>query len=307
MYEYLLIGPLTVLFLLLIYHSLKTAGKRTTLLFFGLGLMFALLRELIIGLPPFSLYSGQFKIGPISPAIVFGWVFAFYLGHYVATQLTSNTHLERNILVKVFLGTCVVIGISLIMETTAPVLGWWSWNEGLLESLPSGSPILGAAPYFVFGGWGLTGLIFLSIFYLVEELGFKRKVIIGIISLFILSMVNFMTFNFYILHPPLLHEFLSVRLIFQSLFIGMLAIYIKKRRPKATYENIFLNNVYTIFEVVVIYSFVNILQNPSPMPLQILYLSITLIIIGVFAILITMQGFYINSIASKKYRGKSAV
>jgi hypothetical protein len=307
-YKLLLIGPLLVLFLFLIYHSLKTAGKRTALLFFGLGLIFASLRELILGLDQFSLYSGSFKIGPLSPGIAFGWVFAFYLGHYFATRLTANTHLEKNILVKVFLGTCVVIGISFIMETTGPVppLEWWSWNPGLLASLPSGSLILGA-PYFVFAGWGITGCIFLSIFYLVQELGFKPKVIIAITCLFLLFLANFMVGNFYIMHPPSVPEFTSVRLIFTSLYLGMLAVFIKKRRTKATYENIFLNIAYTVFEGVGVYTLVYIILNPSSMPLQISYLAITLIVLGVFAILIVKQGFYINSIANKKYKGKPAV
>jgi hypothetical protein len=296
MYEYLLIGPLLILFLLLIYHSLKTEGKRTTLIFFGLALIFALLRELIIGLIG-PLYSGKFKIGPISPAIVFGWVFAFYLAHYFASRLTSNTRLQGNFLMKIFLGTGAVLGISLVMETTAPnpALQWWIWNIDV-----SAWPTLFNAPIFVFIGWAFTGMAFLTTFYLIQEYGFKPKIIIAIISLFTVAIGDFVVGNSCILPPAFVPGLLLSMLVFSSLYLIIPAIYTKKRNPKLLSENILLNVFYSLFGGFTIVTLVSIFQNPSPAPLQILFLTITLIYLGIFVILIIKQGLYINSLAHLK-------
>ena len=198
MYEVLFIGPLLILFLILIYHSLKTDGKRTTLIFFGIALIFAFLRELIIGLT-FPLYFGQFRIGPISPAIVLGWVFAFYLANYFVRKLTTNTRFENNLVVKVCLGTYVVLGISMIMETTAPLLEWWSWKPGLLASLAPESIFLGA-PIFVLVGWSLTGAAFLAIYYILQQYEYNLKAILISITIYILIMSNFVISNYIILY-----------------------------------------------------------------------------------------------------------
>jgi hypothetical protein len=202
MYEALFIVPLCILFFILIYHSLKTNGKRTTLLFFGIALIFAFLRELIIGLT-YPLYFSNFKIGPIPPAIMLGWVFAFYLGDYFARKITADTRFANNIFVKICLGTFVVLGISLIMETTAPLLGWWWFQEGLLESLPPAAIVLGA-PLFVLIGWSTTGATFLGIYYLLQQYNYQLKVILLSSILYSAIIINFVMCNYIILyHPPL--------------------------------------------------------------------------------------------------------
>ena len=198
MYEALFIIPLFILFLILIYHSLKTDGNRTTLLFFGIALIFSLFRELIIGLT-FPLYFGQFRIGPISPAIVLGWVFAFYLANYFVRKVTVKTRYENNLVVKVCLGTYVVLGISLIMETEAPLLEWWSWKPGLLAGLAPGSIFLGA-PIFVFVGWSLTGAAFLAIYYVLQQYEYNLKSILISVAIYVLIMSNFIISNYVILY-----------------------------------------------------------------------------------------------------------
>jgi hypothetical protein len=198
MYEMFFIIPLLILFLLLIYHSLKTDGRRDTLIFFGIALIFAFLRELIIGLTV-PLYFGKFKIGPIAPAIVLGWVFSFYLAHYFVRKVTGGTRFEENLIVRILLGTYVVMGISLIMETTAPLLEWWSWRLGLLASLPPEAVCLGA-PIFVFVGWGLTGACFLAIYYIFQRYDYNLKALLINLTLFIVIMSNFVISNYIILY-----------------------------------------------------------------------------------------------------------
>ncbi len=200
MYDALFIIPLFALFLILIYHSFKSYGKRTTLLFFGIALLFAFLRELIIGLTV-PLYFGKFKIGPISPAIVLGWVFAFYLGDYFVQKLTANTKYAHNLAVKICLGTYVVLGISLLMETTAPLLEWWNWKEGLLESLPPNAIFLGA-PIFVFIGWATTGATFFAIYYFLQQDHYSPKAIFFSSILYGAIMLNFVICNYFIIYAP---------------------------------------------------------------------------------------------------------
>jgi hypothetical protein len=279
MYEFLLIGPLLLLFLLLIYHSYKVEGKRNTLLFFGSGLIFAFLRELIIGLT-FPLYFGQFKIGPISPAIMLGWVFAFYLAHYFVRKLTSNTSLENHILVKICLGTFIVLGISLIMETTAPLLGWWSWKEGLLESLPSGTLILGA-PIFVFIGWAITGATFLTIFYLFQAYDLKPKIILVNSLIFTIIMINFLIGNYFILNNPPIQFQLFYNLQFTFSLLILLAIYIKKRHLNSVYENILLFILYIFYEIQLCSGTLIFILNPFDLVYQIIFTAICVLYLAI--------------------------
>ena len=200
MYELLFFIPLCALFLILVYHSLKISGKRATLLFFGIALIFAFLRELIIGLTS-PLYFSQYKIGPIPPAIVFGWVFAFYLGDYFVRRLTANTRFATNIVVKICLGTCIVFAISLIMETTAPKMGWWWWDPKLLTTLPLNAFVLGA-PIFVFIGWATTGATFFALYYLFQQYNYTPKVIILGSILYSAIIINFIICNYILINNP---------------------------------------------------------------------------------------------------------
>ncbi|MHA1265313.1 MAG: hypothetical protein ACTSRS_08785 [Candidatus Helarchaeota archaeon] len=201
MYELFFIIPLFFLFIILIYHSLMTEGRKETCRFFGAAFLFAFFREFIIG-STFPLYEGHFQIGPVSPAIVIGWVFAFYLAHYFNKMVLQNTRFEGNLFVKISLGTFVVLSISLIMETTAPLLGWWSWRPELLGKLPADAFFLGA-PIFVFWGWAMTGAVFLIIHYLIEVFDSKIKVVLIDIILFALIMTNFLICNYILLYQPL--------------------------------------------------------------------------------------------------------
>jgi hypothetical protein len=275
LYEFLLIGPLLILFLLLIYHSVKTQGTRTTLLFFGLGLFFALLREIIIGLT-FPLYFGKFKIGPISPAIVFGWVFAFYLAHYFAMKITTNTNVENHLLVNVALGTFVVLGISLIMETTAPILEWWSWKAGLLESLPPETLILGA-PIFVFIGWTITGATFLTIFYLLKNHGIKSKTVLGSCLIYTIIMVNFVIGNYFILNPPPVQLDLFYQMQFTFILLILASFYIRKIYPSGLYENITLLVFFVFYAFQLGYWLIIFLVNSFEIAYQILFISFSIL------------------------------
>ncbi len=279
MYEFLLIGPLLVLFLILIYHALKTEGRRKTLLFFGLGLFFALLREIIIGLT-YPLYFGKFKIGPISPAIIFGWVFAFYLAHYFATKLTARTHVENHLLVKVTLGTFVVLGISLIMETTAPLLEWWSWKAGLIESLPSEALLLGA-PIFVFIGWTITGATFLSIYYLLTIHGTKSKTVLASCILYSIIMLNFVIGNYFILNPPAVQDDLFYQMQITFILLMLVSLYIRKVYSAGLYENITIFTFYVFYAFQLGYWLIIFLVNPFYLGSKILFISFAILYLAV--------------------------
>ena len=281
MYEILLFVPLLILFLLLVYHSYKTEGKQTTILFFSSALIFAFLRELIIGLT-YPLYSGEFKIGPISPAILFGWVFAFYLAHYFVRKITSNTSIENHLLVKIGLGTCIVLGISFVMETTAPLqpLGWWSWNLDL-GSLPGGSLIFGA-PVFVIIGWAFTGATFLTIFYLLQRYHIKPKTILVSSLLFIVFIVDFVVGNYFILFNPSVQFQLFYNLQFTLSLLIFLSIYIRKRHPNSIYENILLFILYIFYEIQLIFGTLVFILNPFDLVYQIIFIVISIIYLTVF-------------------------
>ncbi len=287
MYEFLLIGPLSILFIVLIYHSFKIDGRRATLKFFLIGFIFAFLRELIIG-STYPLYFGNFRLqlGPIvlSPAIILGWVFSFYLAHYFVRKVTENTPVANHILVKVIIGSFVVLGISLIMETTAPLLEWWSWKEGLIESLPAGSLFLGA-PIFVFIGWTITGATFFTIYYLLQEYKITPKLITISAIIFIVIMLNFVIGNYFILYNPPVEYQLFNQQSFQFIMLLFLAIYIKKRHSASIYENILLFILYIFFTIQMLSIIIVFLLNPIVLMVQIVFITISIL----YQIIIAVQ------------------
>ena len=202
MYEVLLVFPLTIFFILLVLHSYSQDGARGTALFFGYAIAFSFIRELVIGtLAPLYEGSGSLKIGNVSFAIIFGWIFTFYLSNYFVRTLVENTRFEKSLLIRTSLGTFLVVGISLIMETSAIQLDWWHWLPEVLPQITPNNSLFGA-PYFVFIGWGITGFVFLCTFNMLNEREHDVKNIMTIVIMISLMLVNFVIGNFFIINPP---------------------------------------------------------------------------------------------------------
>ncbi|NHI94674.1 MAG: carotenoid biosynthesis protein [Candidatus Lokiarchaeota archaeon] len=227
MFEILLIVPLTIFFIFIILHSLSDKGAKKTLIFFGYALIFSFIRELIIGtFAPLYEGSGSFKIGNISLVIVLGWVFTFYLAKYFSQLITENTKFHNALLIRVALGTFFVVGISLVMETSAIQLEWWRWRSEVLPFITLENSLFGA-PYFVFVGWGITGFVFLCTYSILFERERNFKSISFSILLIGLMLLNFLIGNFFILNPTPALIILIHSIVVQTLIIFFLFLYYK--------------------------------------------------------------------------------
>ena len=227
MFEILLIIPLSIFYFLMICHSISSNGEKGTLIFFGYALLFSFIRELIIGIfAPLYEGSGNLKIGNVSLIIVLGWVFSFYLANYFSTHLIKETRFENSLILRAALGMFFVTSISMVMETSAIYLEWWSWRPSVLPYITPENSLFGA-PIFVFIGWSITGFVFLITYYILTEKDVNYKSISIILILISLMLLNFVIGNLFILQPPgdLVNSIYSI--VVQTIIVLILNFYYK--------------------------------------------------------------------------------
>ncbi len=162
MNELLPIGS-TVALVLLVVHSWKTRGRAVTLAFFGLGILYGLLRENAIWLLMRVLTASAADIKPYLPQggilpeighanlqVSVGWVFSMYLA-WTISELILRRITSRPSGARVFmiagLSALFMETICYCMETTAVAVGWWYWD------LPTRSVLFGNVSPLGMEGW----------------------------------------------------------------------------------------------------------------------------------------------------------
>jgi len=149
-------------------HSMQQRGRRSTLLFFGLALVYALLRELWITSRERPFYvAGSLSVANVAPIIVLGWPLHFYLALWLARRLLKvDLGRERlRILPLALLAAASMLVLALPGEVIGSHLGWWIWQPGNLLDLGWYHGL----PLNVLGGWMLTGGMFVLAFLLFEH------------------------------------------------------------------------------------------------------------------------------------------
>jgi len=148
----LLLLSSSLLTLLLIVHSLKTRGARTTLAFFVPLFLFGVLRGNSVALlsenGPYVFSDALVKIGAAELPACVGWVFSVYLSWTLAEGILAR---RRELAAAVFpLSAFAMLAMGCFsdaVETTACGVGWWRWN------------IVNRHTPFLVGGTHLFGII----------------------------------------------------------------------------------------------------------------------------------------------------
>ena len=149
----LLLLSSSFLTLLLIVHSVKTRGRKTTLAFFVSLFLFGVFRGNSVALlsesgGPYVFSDAIIKIGAADLPACIGWVFALYLSWTLAEGLLARRGELASAVFPLSAFAMVAMGcFSDAVETTACSVGWWRWN------------IVNRHTPFLAGGTHLFGII----------------------------------------------------------------------------------------------------------------------------------------------------
>src|SRR5262245_48376491 len=131
----LLLVSSSFLTLLLIVHSMKTRGRRTTLAFFVSLFLFGVLRGNSVALlsdsasGPYVFSEAIVKIGAAELPACIGWVFALYLSWTLAEGILARRGELVSAVFPLSAFAMIAMGcFSDAVETTACGVGWWRWN-----------------------------------------------------------------------------------------------------------------------------------------------------------------------------------
>ena len=195
----ILIIPAMVVLVLIIFHSLRERGPRTTRNFFFWCFVLCYSKEFINSHVPTPEYmSSGFTIFNVPMMVPIGWIIAIYLCWFLADMILSRTKIEGEILPTVAVSCLCIAALSLCIECSGGNVGWWAWNYAV-PGLWTEDPVL-KMPIKIIGGWATTNLVFMTIFMLFEYSRFKqtkqKALKIGMALFLICSTVGIMATNY---------------------------------------------------------------------------------------------------------------
>jgi hypothetical protein len=146
--EFLVLPSVVVLFLLVL-HSLKNRGVRSTLIYFGLAIIYGALRATVIqnliekqygSLFPYLMTFPVIKIGPVSMQELVGWGVAATVAWLIADRLLIRLRITQAPHRTALIAAFCLAAICLAVETAAIEAGWWVWTikqpQGLFGKVP---------------------------------------------------------------------------------------------------------------------------------------------------------------------------
>ncbi|MFX0072462.1 MAG: hypothetical protein ACFFAO_15365 [Candidatus Hermodarchaeota archaeon] len=174
-----------IAFSLLIVHSLIFRGIKETATFFGFGFIFGLIREIV-----YRTYFRNYSFGEVplqilgAPvAIIFGWIFTFYLGYSLCEKFLVNDESESEYMRLMVLCAIFSSYICFSIETTAMHAGWWIVYFESSEVAASD----------LLAGWFYTTLIFFSIYFiLIGKVKRIKNLILPILLILLIAIIEFM-------------------------------------------------------------------------------------------------------------------
>ncbi|MBD3254660.1 MAG: hypothetical protein GF383_06180 [Candidatus Lokiarchaeota archaeon] len=172
-----------IAFILLIVHSYLHRGIKETLLFFGFGFVFGLIREIIYRtfFNNYSVSEVPLQILGAPLAIIFGWLFTYYLGYSLCESFMKDAS-EPEYLRLMILSALFSSFICFSIETAAMYLGWW---EVFFESSEFAASDLLA-------GWFYSALLYFSIFFiLLGKIKKKKNLILPFLIIFLITIIEF--------------------------------------------------------------------------------------------------------------------
>jgi hypothetical protein len=173
-----------IAFALLVIHSLIHRGIKETVIFFGFGFIFGMIREII-----YRTYFKNYTVAEVplqvlgAPiAVIFGWIFTFYLGYSLCEKFMINQD-ESDYMRLMVLCSIFSSYICFSIETTAMYMGWWIvFFEG---SNFAASDLL--------AGWFYTTLLFFSIYFmLIGKIKQKKNIILPVLITVLIGIIETM-------------------------------------------------------------------------------------------------------------------
>jgi hypothetical protein len=173
-----------IAFSLLIIHSLFYRGLKETIIFFGFGFIFGLIREIIYRtfFKNYSLGEMPLQILGAPLAVIFGWIFTFYLGYSLCEKFIEKNDSEPEYMRLMVLCAIFSSYICFSIETTAMHAGWW---EVYFESSDLAASDLLA-------GWFYTTLLFVSIYLiLIGKVKNMKNQILPVLIMILIGIIEF--------------------------------------------------------------------------------------------------------------------
>jgi len=178
----LFIIAVIIAFTILIIHSLIYRGLKETLIFFGYGFIFGLIREIIYRsfFKNYSVAEVPLQILGAPLAVIFGWLFTFYLGYSLCEKFIDPENEAEYMRLMVL---CAIFSsyICFSIETTAMHMGWW---EVFFE-------MSNFAASDLLAGWFYSALLFFSIYIiLIGKVKNKKNLLLPILIIILLATVE---------------------------------------------------------------------------------------------------------------------
>ncbi len=157
----ILIIPAMLVVLGLVFHSLRTRGKRDTLEFFGAALIFGVLRGNIIWWITTVHFEGKFPyifakqvLGIYHDSFTAdaGWILCLYLGMVLASRILQRIPaLQGRVFPLLSLACLFHLCLAYAVESTAITMGWWQWTLSTKSSVLRDVPTTGLWAWFSVG------------------------------------------------------------------------------------------------------------------------------------------------------------
>ncbi len=148
----------------LVFHSLRTLGRRRAGFFWIAVIAYGLIRGMSVrwitkeGLGahvPYEMAGARWTFAGVAPQEIAGWAIVAYLGWWLGCELTRRLTRKDHLFIAVA-WACLFLGcISWAIETTAIAAGWWRW------SLPADPELLFSVPWIGLVDWFFVGTDFL--------------------------------------------------------------------------------------------------------------------------------------------------
>jgi Flp pilus assembly protein TadD len=215
--------------LLLIVHSVKARGWKTTLYFFLASFLFGVVRGNSVALVGSGENSGPYifseaiiRIGWAELPACVGWVFALYLSWTLAEGvLARRPDLLRAVLPLSAFAISAMACFSDAVETTASGVGWWRWNivNQNTPLFPGGTHLFGIVE------WMSVGLDFLVPFLLFRTREGARSPLAW--AAVLLYPLHWVTHWKYVTAPGFPHAYE----IYHALIVFTIPIFILLKKP----------------------------------------------------------------------------
>jgi hypothetical protein len=187
--------------ILLVVHSIRSEGVRTTALLFGYLLAMSIFREgnisffvHVFGLEaPYQPDANMGHLWFVNAVVLAGWVFTTYISFLMAKMIQRRHFPGTNLFLTLALTALVTTTISYPVEITGIRLHFWEWAEWATSDPMRWIPF--GWPFDAYQGWANTSFMFMFVYCGIRYRMFsaaKRRNMFITIGLFLFWVYSFL-------------------------------------------------------------------------------------------------------------------